>query len=343
MRKRLLWINIMKRVTIKDLAKQLNLNPSTVSRALKDHPDISIETRKKVKELAELLQYRPNNFAINFRNRKSHTIGLIVPQLSMIYFPSLMKGINEVLREANYNLLVLPSNESLSDEKSNLEICERNGIDGLLASVSKETMGGEHFQSLIDYNVPVVFLDRVPSDRQNASKVVVDDKKAAERATISLLETGVKKVIGFFGNENLQICRKRREGFYAQCDKFGLSPKDVKAHYCDSRKEVKAVLMDSIRKDGLPDGIFAMSDETLIGVMQAVYALGVNIPDQVSIVAISDGEFPEFFNPKITYIETSGYKVGKAAAELLMKLIENDHPHDEQIIIDTPLISRDSI
>jgi LacI family transcriptional regulator len=101
--------------------------------------------------------------------------------------------------------------------------------------------------------------------------------------------------------------------------------------------------MDSIRKDGLPDGIFAMSDETLIGVMQAVYELGVNVPDQVSIVAISDGEFPEFFNPKITYIETSGYKVGKAAAELLMKLIENDHPHDEQIIIDTPLISRDSI
>ena len=332
----------MKRITIKDLARQLNLNPSTVSRALKDHPDISDETKLKVKELAELLQYRPNSFAINFRNRKTKTIGLIVPQLSMIYFPSLMEGINEILRKANYNLLVLPSNESLSGEKANLEICERNGIDGLLASVTKETMGSEHFQNLIDYKIPVVFIDRVPQGQKNASKVVVDDQKAAERATFCLLESGVERVIGFFGNENLQISQKRRQGFYTQCEKFNISPKNIQAYYCENRNEVNKILQDRIQQDGVPDGIFAMSDETLIGVMSAIHETGTKIPSQVAIVAISDGKFPEFYNPKITYVETSGYKVGKAAANLLMKLIENENNFYEQIFIDTPLIMKAS-
>ena len=333
----------MKRVTIKDLARQLNLNPSTVSRALKDHPDISVETKNKVKELAELLQYRPNNFAINFRNRKSNTIGLIVPQFSMIYFPSLLKGINEILRPVNYNLLVLPSNESLQGEKNSLEICERNGIDGLLASVSRETLSGEHFQSLIDYNVPVVFLDRIPFDKGDVSQVIVDDKKAAERATISLLEAGVKKIIGFFGNENLQISQNRRLGFYQQCEKFNLSPNNMQAHHCSNRFEVKDILLKFIETRGIPEGIFTMSDETLIGVMQAIHQLNIKVPEQVSIVAISDGEFPEFYNPKTTYVETSGYKVGKAAAELLVNLINNDNRLNQQIIIDTPLIEGYSI
>ena len=204
-------------------------------------------------------------------------------------------------------------------------------------------MEDDNFQSLRNYNIPVVFLDRVQNDKKNASKVVVDDQKAAERATISLLETGIQRVIGFFGNENLQICQKRRQGFYRQCEAYKISPKDIQAYYCENSGETRTILLDSIQTYGPPEGIFAMSDETLIGVMQAIYELDLKVPEQVSIVAISDGEFPEFFNPKITYVETSGYKIGKAAAELLMKLIENENKYSEQIIIDTPLIQRASI
>ncbi len=313
----------MGRITIKDIAKLLEINPSTVSRALKDHPDISLETRTKVKRIADDLGYVPNLQAISFRNRKSKLIGLILPDMNMFFFPPVISAIEETVRKEGYNLIVLHSNNQLEREQENIRICQRLGVEGLLVSLTSESSSLDHFSELIGQGVPIILFDRVNNDL-DLPTVVIHDEAVASEAVTHLMDKGRKKICGLFGDPQLSISQLRKDGFCKALTDFGQeidSNLIIHAYdHNDAFKKVDLLLAKKFR----PDAFFTMSDTLLVGTMMALHKHKVVVPDEMAIISISHGEMPRFFNPQVTYLQHSGTRVGATAIGLLFKLINKD-------------------
>ena len=345
----------MKRITIRDIATRLNVNPSTVSRALKNHPDIGLEMRNEVQRLAAELHYHPNSLAINLRKQQSRLIGLIIPEVTMFFFPSVIKGIEQVVRERGYNLLVLQSKEALSREIEKLDICYDNGVEGLLLSVSHDTNGIEHLAPIREAEIPLVVFDKVIDD-PHLHQVVIDDRRAAATAAEHLLETGCRDIVGLFGNPNLNITQFRVAGFTEALARFEreggrLVPREQRVWFAGSSDEARTVVAN-LCKNGTPDGFFTMSDELLAGTIPALKAAGKRIPEECSVLSISDGYLPTYLDPPVTFIRHSGYTVGRVAAERLCALIDGSEPnhpdtpqddiHHRKIVVDTELVVQSS-
>ncbi|MBX2876709.1 MAG: LacI family transcriptional regulator [Saprospiraceae bacterium] len=310
----------MGRITVKDIAKLLNINPSTVSRALKDHPDISKETRDRVKQMAEDLGYKPNLQAISFRSRKSRLIALIIPDMNMYFFPSVIKAIEEKVRAAGYNLIVLHSNNTLAGEIENTHVCELLGVDGLLVSLSVESDNLEHFEELSKGGVPVILFDRIV-EHQNFPAIGINDQKVASRLVDHLTGKGCRRIVGVFDNPNLSISRRRKEGYKQGLQKRGLPIKSEWILHAETSDLAQQKIIELLDQDEKPDAIFAMSDLLLVGAMQACQSCGLTIPNDIRVAAISNGLIPNFWQPRITYMEHSGEDVGAKAATILFQLI----------------------
>ncbi|MEO0310970.1 MAG: hypothetical protein RIQ89_627 [Bacteroidota bacterium] len=318
----------MKRITLKDLAGLLGVNTSTVSRALKDHPDIGVELREKIKRLAKDLNYHPNMMAVQLRKQKSNLIGLIIPDAIMFFFPSVIKGISEVIQKNNYKLLVLQSGENLEQEEENVRICFENGVDGLLITLTNQTHSLNHLNDLRDMNIPIILVDKI-IEENSYDKVFIDDQNATEICINHLAVTGCRRIIGVFGNENLRMTKSRLDGFTVAAQKYQLTTEIVHA---DGTFEAMKKLSQSILKFK-PDGIFAMSDETLAGAVPAIKKLGLKIPQDCSVVAISDGFLPQILDPTITFLHHDGLELGRLAAKhLISKLQNKENPYSNQTI-----------
>lgn len=310
----------MSRITIKDIAKLLNVNPSTVSRALKDHPDISVETKRMVKKVAEDLGYQPNFQAIHFRNRKSGLIGLIIPDISVFFLPSVIKAIEEATRENGYNLIVFQSNDLLEREVRIARICQSFGVDGLLVSLSHQTEDVQHLKDIAEGGSPVVIFDRM-LENQAIPTVGIYDSEAATNATIHLLEKGYRRLGGVFGNRQLAITRQRYAGFVSALRNYQCPVEEEWIVHANDQVEARSGMCRLLNRENRPDAIFVMSDECLVGVMQAIYETNVQVPAHMAVIAISDGDVPYYMNPKVTHILHSGYEVGKNAIALLLDLM----------------------
>lgn len=332
----------MGRITIKDIAKLLEVNPSTVSRALKDHPDIGKATKEKIQQVAKELGYQPNYQAIRFRQNKSGLIGLIIPEMGMFFFPSIVKAIEEITKKNGYNLIILQSNDSLEKEKENALICQNFGLDGLLVCLSKETSTIGHFTDILQSKMPVVFFDKV-IQKKETSTVVINDQMASFTAINHLARKGYKKISGVFGNPNLEITQSRKKGFLNALTKHQLPYREEFCFYTDTLAEAKTQFSDLLMQDELPDAVFAMTDQTLAGIIQAIYEKGLVIPEQLAVICISNGNLPYYLNPQITHIRHSGYMVGKTAVELLFDLMNDKVIVDkQQIELETFLVELDS-
>lgn len=317
----------MGRITVKDIAKLLNINASTVSRALKDHPDISKETRDRVKQVAQDLGYQPNLQAITFRNRKSRLIGLIIPDMNMYFFPAVIKAIEEKVRKEGYNLLVLHSNNTLEGEQNNTKICERLGVEGLLVSVSAQSEELTHFEELSERGIPVVLFDRIV-DQRDFPLVCIDDFQVAYKVVEHLYERGRRKICGVFDDPHLSISRHRREGYEKALRDHGLEVRPDWIFHADSSDAAQHKLYKILDLPDRPDAIFTMSDQLLVGIMQACLSMNFNIPEDVAIAAISNGLVPNFWQPTITYMHHSGEEVGATAADVLFRSIREENvPH----------------
>ena len=328
----------MGRITIKDIAKLLEVSPSTVSRALKDHPDISLETREAVKRVANELGYAPNFQAISFRNRESKLIGLILPDMNMFFFPSVIQAIEEETRKRGYHLVVLHSNDRLEREIENVNFCQNFGVDGLLVSLSKETDNIDHFQNIIEKGIPVVFFDKVLESQEKAL-VIIQDEVVSEKAVKHLIDRGRKRICGLFGNPNLTISKLRYVGFKKALKEAGHPILPDFTVFANDINQAKKAMHTIFENENPPDAVFAMSDELLVGAMEAIYSCHLNIPEDVAIISISDGQAPNFFYPPVTYVEHSGKQVGKRATELLFEMINSNLPRTNQkIILDTQII-----
>jgi LacI family transcriptional regulator len=327
---------MQKRTTIKDLAAAMRVNVSTISRALKDHPDISREVREAVRKLAAEMNYVPNYTAINLRKQNSKVIGLIIPEISMFFFPSVIQGIEDVAHAHGYNLLVLQSNEMLLREIENINICFQNGVAGLLLSVSRDTDGTQHLRALQDMALPIVLFDKVVED-DTLHQVIIDDAAAAQLATEHLLQIGCKSIIGVFGNANMSITKRRIAGFEAAFAKYNTEMRLDAIQFAQSTDETFRII-STLCSHTPPDGVFVMSDEILAGTMPALKRSGLQVPKDCAIVAISDGYLPNYLDPPVTFVRHSGYSIGQQAAELLCKLIVQTEPQPPfNIIVETQI------
>lgn len=310
----------MKRITIKDLARLLSISPSTVSRALANHPDISEATKNKVKSLAKEMGYRPNHVAVHFRKQHSALIALILPEITMFFFPQVIKAVEAAVRSKGYSLIVLHSQNSLALEQENIDLCMQFSVDGILLSLSKETTDLSYLEELLPPQFPLVLFDRVLPN-SNYSTLTINDQEVAQQAVEVLIEKGHRRICGMFGYENLQISKQRYQGFVNAMNKHDL-PID-KELILNDRNQHNTIeeLSKVMAHTNHPTAIFAMSDELLIGIYQTLGRLGLKIPDDVAIICISEGYIPDFFFPKVTYVQHSGYEVGTLASQLLLRLL----------------------
>lgn len=330
-------------VTIKDIARELGVSPSTVSRAMKDHPDISPATKKQVNELVERLKYRPNAVALSLRSRKTNTIALVVPEIVHHFFSSIISGIEEVAQEAGYHVMIFQSNESYEREVSIAQSLASIQVDGLLVSVSKTSMKFGHFAELMREGIPLVFFDRACEEIE-ADKVVVDDFTGAFNAVEYLIKTGCKRISHFGTPQHLQIGYQRKRGYISALEKHGIEPREELMVQCDTLSDALEITPKVMRLDNPPDAIFAVNDMTASGVMKVLKQLRFRIPEDVSVIGFTDGLVATVTDPALTSVSQHAFEMGKKAMEMLLKridVLEDDAPARIEIL-PTDLVIRES-
>ena len=333
--------------TIKDIAKELNISVSTVSRALKDYPGINAETKKKVKEVADKLNYRPNAIALSLRNSRSYTIGVIIPEVVHFFFSTVISGIEEVASSRGYNVIFTQTNEKFEREKSSINTMLSNQIDGFMISFSKETEDFDHFTKLLDQKYPIVFFDRVP-DIPNAINVMVDDYQGAYDATAHLIAQGYDQIAHLAGPKNLKICFERERGYREALNAHGISINEDYIIECllstpEESKRITQELLNNSKK--IPNAIFANNDIVAVGAMMACKEAGLKIPEDIGIVGFSNWQICSMMEPTLTSVYQPGFDIGTKATELLLDIIEKKTEPDQiksPIVLKTELIPRKS-
>ena len=333
----------MKQVTIKNIASQLNLSVSTVSRALNDHPDINITTKTSVKKLAKELGYNPNIIARNLKSRTSNQIGVIVPEIRHDFFSNAISGIEEVAYQKGYTIIIAQSNEEQEREILNLNSMYLHRVAGIIVSISQTTTNSEHFKKIIEQGIKLVFFDRFPDDLL-APKVHIDDLESSYRAVEYLIKKGYKKIVHFAGPQNLGICRLRQMGYEKALKDFNASHSPIifEGNMLESNGYSH---IDDLLAQGIDScAIFTVNDPVAIGALKRLKELHIKVPEQIGIVGFSNNPITELVSPALTTVDQRAFEMGKKAAEVLIGLIENSDESNTEIDIklESSLIVRES-
>lgn len=331
-----------RQVTIIDLAKALNISTSTVSRALSNHPDISIKTKRAVMELAEQWDYQPNLFAQNLVKNKSNNLGVIVPELVNPFFVMIINGIQEYAMTKGYNVLISQSYESKDLENKYIENMLSSRVEGLLIAVSRETEECTYFDKLIKRDIPVVCFNRV-TNQNNVSKVLVDDCEGAFEVTEHLISRGCSNIVFLNGPSHLQICQKRLEGYRLALMQNNISPLSENVMYGGLTTEESLQYSTRLfEPDSLPDAVFAINDQVAVGAIKALKNRGVKIPDEIMVAGFSDQPYSSLIEPSLTSLEHPTHEIGKEACKLIIDQIEKEEITPKTIILKGKLVIRDS-
>ena len=307
-------------VTIKDIARLLGISVSTVSRALKDHPDISAETKEKVNVTARRLNYRPNALALGLKSSKSNTIGVIIPEIVHFFFSSVISGIEDAAYETGYNVMVCQTNEMYDRETMVAKALLDHRVDGILISVAKTSTKFDHLILLQDNGIPLVFFDRVCSFIESDA-VVVDDYKGAYMATEHLIAVGCRNIVHLSAPENLMIGKLRKVGYCRALEDNNLPIDPYNIYLCDTSEKVEEKIGRILGRHPVPDGFFAVNDSTAIAVIQAVKKAGFRVPEDIAVAGFGDGPVATICSPTLTTIEQNGYEIGYEATRFLLDRI----------------------
>lgn len=329
--------------TIKDIAKALDVSPSTVSRALKDYPGISEETRKKVKDLAEKLNYRPNAVALSLRKSKSFTLGVIVPEVVHFFFSTVISGIEEGALLNGYNVILCQTNEQYEREVKMVETMISSQIDGLLVSHSRDTKDFGHFKQLLDRNFPIVFFDRLP-EIEDTVNVIVDDFTGAHDAVAHLISQGYRDVLHLAGPKNLKISEQRQAGYVRALQESGLPVREERIVPCPNGtlEESQILCTQLFSGTDRPDAVFASNDMAAAGAIEALKTLGIAVPETVGVVGFSNWQFSSMIAPPMTTVSQPGFEMGSRAVALLLQCIESGKYNPTTEVLPTSLIPRAS-
>lgn len=309
-------------LTIKDIARNLGVSVSTVSRALKDHPDISPETKLMIQAFAEQGNYRPNVLALSLRRQKSYTIGLIIPAIVHHFFSSVISGMEELAYKEGYNLIICQSNENQHREAINLQTLIDHRVDGILVSLSKTTQSFDPFIEAFESGLPIVFFDRVCPELET-DRILTDDFQGGRIATEHLLKRGCKNILHLAAPQHLLIGKGRYDGYCEALRSKGLELRKELTLKCDTPEEVMALKNHLINLAPHIDGIFAVNDSTAIAVIQVLQKAGFSVPENIAVVGFGDGPNATIIHPELTTVVQKGYEMGRAAVRLLLQRLNN--------------------
>ncbi|KAB1156198.1 LacI family DNA-binding transcriptional regulator [Flavobacterium luteum] len=335
-----------RKVTLKQIAKELDVSISTVSKSLKDSPEISEDTRQKVRAFAKLYNYKPNLIALSLKNRKTKTICVIIPEIIHHFFATVISGIERVANEKGYNVIVCLSDESFDKEVINMEMLANGSIDGFIMSLSKETQlkkDFHHISEVISQGMPVVMFDRVANDIL-CDKVIIDDNLAAFEAVQFLINKGFKKIALISTVDYVSVGKLRTDGYLKALrsnnipidEEFILKVEDM--DNCSG--QIEALLL----KNSF-DAIFAVNELFAVTAIKLAKKLNLKVPEDISIIGFTDGMISKYSSPSITTVSQNEIKMGEKAATMLIDRLENedeDEEHYKTEVIETNLVERES-
>jgi len=333
------------KVTILDIARELNITAATVSRALNDHPGIKDTTKKAVRETATRLNYKHNRIAASLRLGKSNIVGVIIPSAEINFFGSVVHGIEKVANENNYTVLIYQSNELYEYEKKGVQTFLQSRVDGVLASISKETINLDHYSEIRNRGIPLVLFDRV-DDKLGVSSVVVDDFAGAYQATSHLIAHGCKRIAHIAGQQHVNIFNLRLKGYIEALNVHGIPVnEDLIVHgkvSIDSGRECMKQLLD---RRAPMDAVFAVEDFTALGAIQAIKAAGLKIPEDVAIIGFANEAFGEYLTPSLSTVNQQTVTMGEEAARLLFEGLRSGeafHANPRKLVLKPQIICRES-
>jgi LacI family transcriptional regulator len=330
------------RVTLKDIARQIGLSTATISRALADHPDISGETKQRVRDAAQAMSYIPNYRARYLRAKHSRLIALIVPEMNMFFVPSMIAGINHVVQQNDYSLIVFQSDNSIVQERRLAEYATHLSADGVLLVLSSETTDLQHLDVLHECSIPVVLLDRT-IETTKYTTITIDDEQAGREAATYLMDRGHTRILGVFGDQRQRISRLRLQGFRRAHAERALPVAESQILTVSMVGDLDAQLARAFAAHADLTAIFTMTDDLLVHTHHVLARRGARIPEDISLMAISDGKAPAFLHPNVTHLRHSGVEVGERTAHLLIGMIEHNSDAMMDVRIRTTLVELGSV
>lgn len=335
----------METITIKDIAKALNLSTSTVSRALRGSYEINAETKKLVLEYAEKLNYRPNPIALSLKENRSKSIGVIVPEIDNPFFSQAINGIESIAYNRGYHVVIFQSHESYEREVVNVEHLASRRVDGVLISLSGQTKDVSHLKELNDKGLPIVFFDRV-SDDINTHKVIADNYDGAFKATEHLILSGRKRIAHIAASSYLSITKERINGYLAALAQYNIPVDENLIKYCSyGLQEMETVISRLFSENRPPDAIFTASDRLALGCLTTLKNKNVRIPEDVSLIGFTNLKVASMLSPSLSTVFQPALEMGQSSAELLLDLIEGKSKMPvtyKTVKLQTELMLRDS-
>jgi len=333
-----------KEVTIYDIALKLDLSSATVSRALKNHPAINKNTKKKIQDAAKELGYRHNTFASNLRKQKTNTIGVIVHELNSNFITSVLAGIEKITTEAGYDLIIAHSSESFEKESANALNLFHKRVDGLIASLAFDTQGLGHYKSFSDRSIPIIFFDRV-EENSESTKVIIDNYKCGYQATKHLIEQGCKRIVLVTASLKRNVYAQRHKGYTDALfdNNIPFNENYVLIKDLSEQCGIEAAL-EILKMKPLPDGAFITNDFSAAVCMQTLKEHGINIPDDIAIVGFNNDAIGKIVEPQLTTIDYPGIDMGEIAARHLINHLKglSNINHTQTIVIRSDLVIRKS-
>lgn len=334
-----------KNLTLKQIAKELDVSISTVSKALKNSEEISEATRNKIQAFAKLYNYKPNNIALSLKNRKTKTIAVIIPEIVHDFFAMVISGIENLANQYGYNVLICLSNESYDREVLNMEMLASGSIDGFVISLSKETQAKKdyhHIKEIINQGMPVVMFDRVTREVYT-DKVIIDDVLATQEAIQYFISKGRKK-IGFITTPDyISVGRLRTEGYKRTLEANGIEINDNLILRVEDESQLDTMINDFFEKNKF-DAVMAVNELYAVKVLRAALKKGIKVPEDLHIIAFTDGVISKNSIPSISTVKQNAFKMGEIAARLLIQKLESENEHEHYIteVVGTELLHRET-
>ena len=334
-----------KRVTLRDIAEELNLTISGVSKALSDHPGISPATKQRVKETVERLNYRPNKIASSLQSGRTKIIGVIIPSADKSFFGSIVFGMENIINQNGYSILLYQSHELPENEIKGIDTFIQSSVDGIIATMGKQTINFQHYLDVKKRNIPLVLFDTV-NERIPVPTVTIDNHKGGFIAAEHLILNGYKRIAYISGLKHISIFNERLRGYKDALTKYHRAVEDDLVVFGQNTIKSGFECMEKLLQlKNPPDAIVAVEDFTALGAIKALKAQRYRIPEDLGVVGFSNEGFSEHISPSLTTINQKTVEMGEIAARLLFKISNLANPYEgepDQIVIEPELIVRES-
>lgn len=334
-----------KQITLKDIARELEVSISTVSKSLKDSEEIGRDTKEKIQAFAKLYNYRPNNIALSLKNKRTRNIGVIIPNIVHYFFSTVVRGIENFANAKGYNVIVCVSDESFDKEVINMEMLANGSIDGFIMSLASETQSKndfDHIREVMDQGIPMVFFDRI-TDEIDCDKVVVNDREGAYQAVKKFIDSGRRNIALITSENFLNVSNDRAQGYFQALRDNGMEVLEnlvLKLPYVDIDENI----VEKFFSQGKIDAVLCVNEVFAVQCMRLVQKMGMKVPQDISFIGFTDGLLSRYATPSLTTIDQHGEEMGGTAAKMVIEKIENETGEEtfRTEILKTTLVERES-